>query len=143
MRGVCAGVLVAVAVGSLSARQQAEPSIEVVLARAAAYVGRYQARLAGIVAEEHYRQNVLGTQRRGGTQLLEFRELRSDLLLVKTGNGDSWLQFRDVFEVDRKPIRDRDQRLFKLFVGASADATKQPRVDRQPDGPLLAHRAGQ
>ena len=126
MRGACAGVLVAVAVvGSLSARQQAEPSLEVVLARAAAYVGSYQARLAGIVAEEHYRQNVLGTQRRGGTQLREFRELRSDLLLVKTGNGDSWLQFRDVFEVDRKPIRDRDQRLFKLFVGASADATKQ------------------
>ena len=126
MRGVCAGVLVAVSVvGSLSARQQAEPSLDVVLARAAAYVGSYQARLAGIVAEEHYRQNVLGTQRRGGTQLREFRELRSDLLLVKTGNGDSWLQFRDVFEVDRKPIRDRDQRLFKLFVGASADATQQ------------------
>jgi len=34
MRGVCAGVLVAVAVvGSLSARQQAEPSLKVVLAR--------------------------------------------------------------------------------------------------------------
>ena len=126
MRGVCAGVLVAVAVvGSLSARQQAEPSLDVVLARAAAYVASYQARLVGIVAEEHYRQNVLGTERRGGPQLREFRELKSDLLLVKTGTGDSWLQFRDVFEVDRKPIRDRDQRLFKLFVGASDDATQQ------------------
>ncbi len=55
----------------------------------------------------------------------EFRELRSDLLLVKTGNGDTWLQFRDVFEVDRKPIRDRDERLYKLFVGVSADAATQ------------------
>ncbi|MFA5908799.1 MAG: hypothetical protein WC815_08490 [Vicinamibacterales bacterium] len=125
MRRVCAGVLVAIAVASLAAGQDAEPSLEVVLARAAAYVTSYQAGLAGIVAEEHYRQNVLGTQRRGGTQLREFRDLRSDLLLVKPGSDGGWLQFRDVFEVDRKPIRDRDERLYKLFVGASADRNAQ------------------
>ncbi len=125
MRVACAGVLVAVVLASLAARQEAEPALDVVLARAAAYVTSYQTRLAGIVAEEHYRQNVLGSQRRGGPQLREFRELRSDLLLVKTGNGDSWLQFRDVFEVNRKPVRDRDERLYKLFVGASADAAEQ------------------
>ncbi len=125
MRGVCAGVLLAVAVASLSAGQDAEPTLDLVLARAAAYVTSYLSRLSGIVAEEHYRQNVLGSQRRGWPQLREFRELRSDLLLVKTGNGDTWLQFRDVFEVDRKPIRDRDERLYKLFVGASADAATQ------------------
>jgi len=125
MRGVCAGVVLAVAVASLSARQEAGPSLDLVLERAAAYVASYHARLAAIVSEEHYRQNVLGTQRRGGPQLREFRELKSDLLLVKTGKGDSWLQFRDVFEVNRKPIRDRDQRLYKLFVGASADAAEQ------------------
>ncbi|NBV79100.1 MAG: ABC transporter permease subunit, partial [Verrucomicrobia bacterium] len=48
----------------------------------------------------------------------DYRELRSDLLLVKLGDEDWWLQFRDVFEVDRRPVRDRDQRLYKLFVGA-------------------------
>jgi len=125
MRGLGSGLLVALAVASLAARQESEPSLEVVLARAADYVTSYQTRLAGIVSEEHYRQNVLGTQRRGGPQLREFRELRSDLLLVKTGKGDSWLQFRDVFEVNRKPIRDRDERLYKLFVGAAADASQQ------------------
>ena len=125
MRGACAGVLVIIAVAALSARQEAPPSLDEVLDRAAAYVASYHARLAGIVSEEHYRQNVLGTQRRGGPQLREFRELKSDLLLVKTGKGDSWLQFRDVFEVNRKPIRDRDERLYKLFVGASADAARQ------------------
>jgi len=125
MRGICTGVLVAVAMASLAARQEAEPTLAVVLARAADYVTSYQTKLAGIVSEEHYRQNVLGTQRRGGPQLREFRELRSDLLLVKTGKGDSWLQFRDVFEVNRKPIRDRDERLYKLFVGAAADASQQ------------------
>ncbi len=61
MRGVCAGVLLAVAVASLSAGQDAEPTLDVVLARAAAYVTSYQSRLIGIVAEEHYRQNVLGS----------------------------------------------------------------------------------
>jgi hypothetical protein len=122
------GMLVAIAATAAtagSARQEAAPTLETVLARAAAYVTDYQTRLAGIVAEEHYRQNVTGTQRRGGPATRQFRELRSDLLLVQTGTGSGWLQFRDVFEVDRKPIRDRDERLYKLFVGASTDATTQ------------------
>lgn len=125
MSRVCAGVPVLLAVATLSAGQAAEPSLDTVLARAAAYVTAYQGRLAGIVAEEHYRQNVMGTQRRGGPATRQFRELRSDLLLVKVGSEGSWLQFRDVFEVDRKPIRDRDERLYKLFVGARADAATQ------------------
>jgi hypothetical protein len=48
--------------------------------------------------------------------------LRSDVLLVKLAGDDWWMQFRDVFEVDHRPIRDRDQRLYKLFVDARADA---------------------
>ena len=120
-----AGVLAVLAAVSLSAAQPAEPALETVLRRAAAYVTDYQTRLAGIVAEETYRQNVMVTQRRGSPTTRQFRTLRSDLLLVKGGTEGSWLQFRDVFEVDRRPIRDRDERLYKLFVGASADAAKQ------------------
>ena len=118
------GVLAAVAALSLPA-QTAEPTLDAVLAKAAAYVTDYQNRLAGIVAEELYRQQVMVTQRRGSPQTRQYRQLRSDLLLVKGANEGSWLQFRDVFEVDRKPIRDRDERLYKLFVGASTDAAKQ------------------
>ena len=55
----------------------------------------------------------------------EGRQLKSDLLLVKLGQDDWWLQFRDVFEVDRRPVRDRDQRLYKLFVSAKTDARAQ------------------
>ena len=127
------GALVAIAAWPLSARQESGPTLAAVLAKAAEYVTDYQSRLAGIVAEEHYRQNVTGTQRRGGPATRQFRDLRSDLLLVKTGTGGGWLQFRDVFEVDRKPIRDRDQRLFKLFVGASA-ANIEP-VKQLPESP--------
>lgn len=103
-----------------------EPTLAEVLARAATYVAGYQKQLQGIVAEEVYRQNVMTTARgvRGRVNR-DYRELRSDLLLVKLGDEDWWLQFRDVFEVDRRPVRDRDQRLYKLFVGAKADAKAQ------------------
>ena len=102
-----------------------EPAISTVLSRAADYVAAYKQRLSGIVAEEHYRQQVIATSRTGRASNREFRELKSDLLLVKPGEGERWLQFRDVFEVDRKPIRDRDQRLYKLFVTANSDARRQ------------------
>ena len=52
------------------------------------------------------------------------------------------MQFRDVFEVDRKPVRDRDQRLYKLFVEAKADARAQAETIQQESarynlGPLM------
>ena len=96
-----------------------------VLARAADYVAAYKQRLSGIVAEEHYRQQVIAATRSGRASNRQFRELRSDLLLVKPGERESWLQFRDVFEVDGKPIRDRDQRLYKLFIDAKSDPRHQ------------------
>jgi hypothetical protein len=100
-----------------------------VLARAASYVADYQKRLQGIVAEETYRQNMVSTTRGGlngrGRINRDYRELRSDLLLVQLPGEDWWLQFRDVFEVDRTPVRDRDQRLYKLFVNAKADVRPQ------------------
>ncbi len=105
------------------------PPLATVLARAASYVADYQTRLAGIVAEEHYRQNVQSTSR-GGRTSRQFRELRSDVLMVKPAAGEGpWLQFRDVFEVDRKPIRDRDERLYKLFVESSASTEARARAE--------------
>ena len=107
----------------LSAAAQ-EPSLEIVLGRAARYVADYQTRLAAIVSEEHYRQQVLGTSRAGRASR-QYRQLKSDVLLVKPADDDSWVQFRDVFEVDSKPVRDRDQRLYRLFVDANPDRVKQ------------------
>lgn len=120
-----------VAVAMLASVRAQEPSLGVVLARAAHYVAGYQQKLAAIVAEEHYRQQVINSSRPGRTSNRQYRELRSDVLLVKPGEGDSWLQFRDVFEVDRKPVRDRDQRLYKLFVEAKADRDEQVQTIQQ------------
>ena len=52
------------------------------------------------------------------------RTLRSDLLLVKPADADRYVELRDVFEVDGKPVRDRQARLETLLrdpIGA-ADA---------------------
>ena len=118
-------VAIVLAAGVLSAQ---EPTLAIVLGHAADYVARYQRQLRGLVAEETYRQNVmLTTSSRSarGRQTREGRQLKSDLLLVQLGDQNFWIQFRDVFEVDRKPVRDRDERLYKLFVGATADAGAQ------------------
>ncbi len=126
-----------------------DPTLDVVLAHAADYVSRYQQQLRGLVAEETYRQNVMLTAagRNIGPgararQTREGRELKSDLLLVKLGDENFWMQFRDVFEVDRKPVRDRDQRLYKLFVEAKTDARAQAESIQQESarynlGPLM------
>ena len=121
---------------------------------------RLQTALRGIVAEEPYRQNVISAAPRPGrrARTAQGRQLESDLLLVKLGDDESWMQFRDVFEVDRKPVRDRDQRLYKLFVDAKADARRagrnhpggkralQPRPDhahhQHPDHGAVVLRAG-
>lgn len=126
-----------------------DPTLDVVLAHAADYVSRYQQQLRGLVAEETYRQNVMLTAagRNIGPgararQTREGRELKSDLLLVKLGDENFWMQFRDVFEVDRKPVRDRDQRLYKLFVESKTDARAQAESIQQESarynlGPLM------
>jgi hypothetical protein len=113
-----------VAVGMLATVRAQEPALEMVLARVAGYVSDYQKQLVGIVAEEHYRQNVQNMTR-AGRNSRQFRELRSDVLMVRLPDEERWLQFRDVFEVDRKPVRDRDERLFKLFVTPTEGARTQ------------------
>lgn len=116
-------------IGAAMTITSAQPAtLDEVLARAASYVSAYQKRLQGIVAEETYVQNVItniggrpaATTRARLTR--DGRRLRSDVLLVKLGEDDWWLQFRDVFEVDRRPVRDRDERLIKLFIEGKADA---------------------
>ncbi len=89
-----------------------EPDAEVdtVLARAAEYIGGYFQEFRKVVAEEDYIQRV-PSQAPGGT-----RRMKSDFLLVTTADGSTWVPFRDVFEVDGHAIRDRDDRLRKLFL---------------------------
>jgi hypothetical protein len=85
-----------------------------VVAQATAYVVDFLGRFSNVVAEERYIQQTTSPRRR--------RELKSDFLLVKPPGSNEWFQFRDVFEVDGAPVRDRDERLAKLFLDEPRNA---------------------
>jgi hypothetical protein len=122
--GLTAAVIVA---GRHPAGQ--ELSVDTVLSRAGTYVTSFQRQLSGIVAEETYVQDVRDAPSIGARSQMHagptHRVLKSDLLLVKPEKADRWIQFRDVFEVDGQPIRDRSERLIKLFVEPSSSTAAQ------------------
>jgi hypothetical protein len=127
----------------LAARPAAaeEPKLATVLERAGAYVTELQHQLSGIVAEERYTQEITAFSKRGGCRsastyqsalncrgqlVVPIRaDLRSDLLLVKPTGANEWVQFRDVFEADGKQVRDRSDRLTRLFLNQSPSARVQ------------------
>ena len=102
------------------------PTLATVLQRAAAYVADFHQQLAGVVAEERYVQEVKAFAKRAGQPVNPMRsELHSDLLLVRPVNGGNWTEFRDVFEVNGIPVRDRSDRLTRLFLEGSPSAQEQ------------------
>jgi hypothetical protein len=107
-------------------------ALRVALVRAGEYVASFEQDLAGIVAEEHYVQQVvsgsLGTRSQAEPPRdprVSRRELRSDLLLVQPTGTDRYVQFRDVYEVDSEQVRDRDERLLKLFIRTTSSSISQ------------------
>jgi len=125
MRSACLAALV-VALASVTVR--GEESLETVLDRAAAYVAEYQQKLAMVVAQERYQQDVRypGPPLSRGRDITQNTVLLSDFLLVR-GPGGGWLPFRDVFERDGAPVRDRQDRLSALFLENSGTAFDQAR----------------
>jgi hypothetical protein len=71
-----------------------------------------------LVCEEQQVQKLVRADGRTHQQ----RELKSDFLMVKLGAAWMGVAFRDVLEVDRKPIRNREDRLRKLFLEGSPEA---------------------
>ena len=127
------------------------PSLDAVLKLSARYVAEFQKQLAGIAAEETYRQEVVNTGRIGtGDDVTKaVRTLRSDLLLVRPPDVDRYVELRDVFEVDGTPVRDRQARLERLLeeqvsVDRVAEIIKESarynigRIERNINTPLIA-----
>lgn len=90
--------------------------VDVVLARAAAYVAAYEQDLGSVIAEERYRQDVsfpaaadpVGGARRLLGNPIRRRELRSEFLLLRTsGPHGLWLGLRDILYVDGRRAPDR------------------------------------
>jgi hypothetical protein len=111
-----------------------DPGLNPFIARVSEYVWEYGRELSSVVSEETYTQeanappgapaktvvldgNSISTSFNAGGRIT--RTLVSDYLQVKVPGLEGWLPFRDVFEVDGQRIRDRQDRLVKLFVQAS------------------------
>ena len=101
-----------------------------VLSSGMRYAMNYEQRFALLAAEEHYVQELLrppnpgdnlsrsnpgGGMRAGGQMNLQ--EIHSDYLLVQLGgDGEGFMPFRDAYEAKGRKLRNRDERLLKLFT---------------------------
>jgi hypothetical protein len=130
------------------APQRADPALATVLERVGAWIETFERSFSSVVAEERYVQllkpwfgvprspkdeSELQWRDEVGTTLpnrpnapLRRRQLRSDVLLVQVP-GQPWLSYRDVFEVDGRPVRNREDRVKRLFLSERADDKAQLR----------------
>lgn len=111
----------------------------------ASYIDRFNEKTSAVVAEERYvqlrhtwrgnatgpdsepelawREDVSGTKAAHVTARIQ---LLSDVLFVQVKDGD-WMDYRDVAEVNGKPVRNRSQRVLDLFLSGAPDARAQAR----------------
>lgn len=115
------GLAMAVVAGGRPSAQP--PSLDEVLKRSAAYVAGFRKQLSGIVAEETYEQTVVVISRIPQSYTRNpYRTLKSDLLLVKPGNTERYVELRDVFEIDSVPLPQERGRLEALLRDQSRSA---------------------
>lgn len=102
-----------------------------IIGSAMRYVMAYEQKFALLAADETYvqelqrppnpgdnlsRTNPGGGMRAGGA--MSRLVIKSDFLLVQLGgDGEGWMPFRDAYEVKGAKVRNRDERLLKLFQG--------------------------
>ena len=91
-----------------------KPAVPDVLKAVGDYLVRYSENLSTLAAEEEY------TQRQPDASQVS-RRLHSDIVLIGHKSG-SISAFRDLYAVDGNPIRQRDDRLLKLFDSAMVAA---------------------
>lgn len=110
----------AVSVGPKAEKPDAATAL--LLEKAGRYVADYERSFSNLVAEETYTQRTEQVTPERDAPLERRRSLRSDIVFVTLPGPIPWGTFRDVFEVDGRPIRDRQARLQSLFAKPPADA---------------------
>ena len=122
-------------------RSETAAGLDAILERTAWYLDYFIDQFENVVAEETYVQDsssllpsyspvvgrggVIATPSASDVSRARHRDLRSDFLLVKAPDTSALVAFRDVLDVDGVPVRDRQQRLARLFLNASPDAMTQ------------------
>jgi hypothetical protein len=108
----------------VAARGQAPPqnvpTVDEVVRRMSSYATGYGAEAMMFVGVEHYSQRF--ESERGNTYAP--RRLVSEFAIVKAEGRRDWIGYRDVMQVDDKPVADRPDRLLRLLTSASVDRTK-------------------
>ena len=123
-------VVLTIAIGAITPGAGQPLKLDQVVSRLGEYLTSYERRLAPVVAEERYRQSLdiapdtpVGNISRDASVLPfghQDRSLRSDYALTRAADKEAWVGYRDTFEVDGKPVRDRDDRLQRLLTGGAA-----------------------
>lgn len=99
-----------------------------------AFATRYQRDAPSLVAEERYLQNITysradtrGTSWSGNPAppVTESREMTSELVMVRLAGSSGWVSLRDVLTVDKRRIRDREERLLNLLRSPDSSAFAQ------------------
>jgi hypothetical protein len=109
---------------TFSAQSRPEPALEDVVRKMGEYVAAYGQRAALLVAEEKYTQQVATED---DTPLRPF-QLTAEVAIVKAPGGTGWIGFRDVVEVNGKPLVDRKDRLMRLLSDPDGDASEARRI---------------
>ena len=126
--------MLAVALGVLTIQAQvgSQPGsgFTTILSSAMRYTMNYEQRFLLLAADELYEQslqrppnpgsNLSRSNPGGGMQAggaISTQTIKSDFLLVQLGgDGEGWMPFRDAYEVKGRKVRERDDRLLKLFT---------------------------
>jgi hypothetical protein len=135
MRTTCflaAALAVTLVVPGITAQVGSQPGsgFTTVLSSAMRYTMNYEQRFFLLAADEHYVQELLRPVNPGGNLsrsnpgggmqgggAIASQSIKSDFLLVQLGgDGEGWMPFRDAYEVKGRKLRDRDDRLVKLFT---------------------------
>src|SRR5688572_31033423 len=119
MRIVVVAILAAGVLAPAVANSQ-DSKAEALLAKTAAYVAQFVDQFSNVVAEETLVQETTIPRRK--------RTMRSDFLLVRYPGDTQWQTFRDVAEVDGKPVRAKEERLTKLFLEPASTALRRARA---------------
>ena len=115
-----AALAVTVLLGTSAAAPHAQnPDLQTLLDKATVQVVDFVTRFSNVVAEEIYVQEMNRPRKK--------RTLRSDLALVLYPGATQWLLFRDVYEVDGKPVRGEaeQERITRLFLEPPANALRR------------------
>jgi len=105
--------------------------LSTLLNRTSTYVDGFLQAFSTVVAEEQYVQDARGAVpvegALTGVEMSRHVELRSDFLFVTTDSAANWLTFRDVYAVNGRAVRDREERLAKLFLQPDGDRIERAR----------------